>query len=152
MADDIATPMILVPQFRHIYVIDLFDKTLNTNNGTLDNQRDVIKSFLLDGTDANKQIWYWNDDRKTKTAHGKWYNDIKTKKPSQLKSKSIITNEVRTLDYWRLDFDYEGLPRTLCVYTMDFLTEWPTEIRGVDHVMMFGAYGVNRILKTLANC
>jgi hypothetical protein len=145
MATDIIAPLMWVPDLDTLWVIDEFDPKLNTSDGTLENQRDEIKNILLAGSNENSRgrlvhldnsSYYESDDSNEEYSSDDVRNLTRIVK---LKTPSKITNEIRYPDYWELKFIYDNKPRTLIVWTRNFLIQWPEEIQSVDHVMVMGA-------------
>ena len=52
MAGDIMSPLLLVPDFDTLFVIDLFDPCFSSE-GSWKSQKDDIRRILLDGSDEN---------------------------------------------------------------------------------------------------
>jgi hypothetical protein len=125
MADDITAPLMLVKNIRNIYVINLFDKSLNCHDGTEEGQRQNIRKTLLSGSDA--------------------YRDRYRQPVVKLKPSTIVDDyyyvDPQWGNVWRLTFMHKKRKVNLIYFTRNFVTQvWPDEIQKVSHVMVMGAY------------
>jgi len=127
MANDIFSPLLLVPDFDVVYVICKFDSAF-AKNETWQGQKEDIKQVLeLGSSDRSFNRWVnlqYNEDTPI------YY----------LEGASEITEESDDGDCWRLDFIYNGKSRKLVYFHhREFIAEWPKEIYQIDHVMSMSA-------------
>jgi hypothetical protein len=114
MANDIFTPLVLVPHLDNIYVMDKFDSAFSSDDKTLDQQRTDIIDIL---THKTKQQGYCD-----------------------LPYKATILKEIREPDYFNLVFDYNGKERHLYIFSTDYRQEiWPEIIKDIDVLITIGA-------------
>lgn len=125
MADDIMSPLLLVPNLTILYVIDKFDSYFSPDS-TFDSQKNDIINALSNGSDLDKRS-------------RKIYNDDSV---HFLEGKSKIISNIDDGKVWRLQFEYMDKIRNLIYYHhRDFLEEWPNEIMNITHVMTMGSFG-----------
>lgn len=116
MADDIMTPLLLVPNVTTIYVIDLFDSFFSSKF-TFESQKDDIRKVLANGSDEHT---------------------------NRLKCPSTFISDVDDGTTWRFQFQYgEQLINLVLYHHRNFLIEWPSEIQNISHVMMMGSFSCN---------
>lgn len=127
MADDILSPLILVPDLTHLYVMDRFDLAF-AKNYTIEGQINDIKEMLSIGSDENSY-------------HIEIYRKYKPKWPiTKLDESCTIINETLIDNCWRLTFTYKNLKRELVYFQYkDFYSIWPEEIKNINHFMSMGA-------------
>ena len=102
MADDIITPMLLVPDFTTIYVICLLDSAF-AKNGTWEGQKNDIKEILLSGSNRNSNHF---------EVYVKYNRNYKA---TELEGKSEITQDIDEKSK-QLEFTYQGKPRKLIYF------------------------------------
>ena len=127
MADDILTPLILVPTLSKLFVIDLFD-TAFAKNRNWEGQKADILQCLQEGNNENShhRDVYLYYDKNTKI----YYIDEPCK----------IINEKDNGVCWIVDFIYKGIKRELIYFHhKDFIAEWDKQINGISHLMCMGA-------------
>lgn len=127
MADDILSPLLLVPDFTHLYVIDSFDSAF-AENCTWEGQMQDIKNILLAG----------NDEK----SHHRWVHlHYKKEWPvTSLDGPCKIISESLTDKCWTLSFVYNGVQRELIYFfRRNFYNIWPEEINNINHFMSMGA-------------
>ena len=117
MADDIwsVLSMNINSGTVNLHVIDKFDDAFTS---VLEDQRDDIRSMITNG---NNQCG------------GQRTADVCARHKGQ------IISDVATADTWRLEFQYGATTFRMCVYTRDFMQEWPEEIRDIDCVLCIGS-------------
>ena len=128
MADDIMSPLLIVPDLTTLFVIDLFDKCFSKDK-TWKSQKEDIKEILTNGSDINshgRQVTIkCNDDD---TIH-------------YLKDKAKILKDNDNGSVWKLKFKYDNIVRNLIFYHhRNFLIKWPEDIINIKHVIMIGAF------------
>ncbi len=127
MADDILTPLILVPNLSKLFAIDLFDKAYAKNN-TWNGQKDDILQCLIKGNNKNshhREIYLH-------------YN--KNTKIYDINEPCLIINEKDNDKCWIVDFTYKGIQRQLVYFHhTNFIANWDKQINGISHLMCMGA-------------
>lgn len=127
MANDIMSPLLLIPETTIIYAIDSFDSCYS-RDGTWDTQKKDIQQILIQGNDLNT----FSYDIHT--------SDTDDKEPHYLKHKSKILNSVDDGSVWTLEFLYGTGPITLKYYHhYNFYSEWPDEITEISKIIGIGA-------------
>lgn len=128
MANDIMSPLLLVPDFDILYVIDKFDFHFSSDRKTFKRQKQDIKDVLIEGSDKTS-FWkiFHEEDSHIRCTH-------------YLETPSTIIDESDDGTVWRLKFNYNDKIRELVFYHhRDFLIEWPIEIQNISHIMCMGA-------------
>lgn len=127
MADDVLSPMLLVPEFKTLYAICLLD-TAFTKDNTWEGQKEDIKQQLIDGHDDN-------------SLHLRIYREHHTNWPvTKLIERCHILKEEDKNSRWELTFSYLGVERSLVYYHhRNFYVEWPSDIKDINHLMSMGA-------------
>lgn len=127
MADDIISPLQLVPNLTHLYVIDSFDVAFSPDY-TWDGQKEDILTTLKLGSDE-------------KSHHRAVYMHYQKNVPiNQLDEPCIITEEDDIDVTWRVKFTYKGINRELIYFHhRRFDDPWPTEIKDIQHLISIGA-------------
>jgi len=145
MADDILTPLLLVPNFDKLYVICIFDSAFALN-GTFDGQKKDIINCLQNGNDKiskHAQVGKWAEER-----YGR-----KPQKNTKIQEKCKILNQTDKKSCWKLTFSYCGKTKELIYFHhTDFIAEWNDEIKDIKHIMTMGApfpYKKTQLLKML---
>ena len=111
MANDIMAPMLLVPDFRTIFAIDM----------SVFDPKKEIRTMLQDG--HNKNSWSFE------------YYGIR-----MLNGPCEITLDEDSEDKWILEFIYDGSKRSLIYFhNLNYFCKWPDEITGIGHLMSMGA-------------
>ena len=129
MAYDIMSPLLLVPDFDILYVIDMFDRCYASDTKTFKRQKQDIKDILINGNDDNSH---------SKKIHEN-YSHIRM--VHYLETPSTIIDESDDGYTWRLKFNYNDKVRELIFFHhRNFLIEWPSEIQNISHIMCMGAY------------
>jgi len=127
MADDIITPMLLVPDFTKLYSICLLDEAFSRDD-TWEGQKEDMKQILLEGSDINS--WHLEVYRKYHSKHP----------VTHLEDKSEILREEDNGKCWRLKFKYMGRVREIIYFHhTDFLKTWHFSIQDIAHVLSIGA-------------
>ncbi len=144
MATDIMGPILLVPEFDTIYVLNVLDRAFG---GSWEDHKTRIRTILKDGSDENVE------------KHDFWYeHNHKTGYPSKeihtLLGPSIITYDIDNQGYdinakWQLEFIYNGKKRKLIYYyDFNFLYNlWADEITNINHILWNGTYCWYRIME-----
>jgi hypothetical protein len=127
MADDILSPILLVPTFAVLFVIDKFDMAFAREHSWEEQKKD-IKQMLTEGHDE----FSW---------HREVYLEYKKTWPiTKLDAKCEILSEEDKDGRWHLVFKYQGIKRELIYFHhRDFVSVWPEEINNIKHVMSMGA-------------
>jgi len=133
MADDVLSPLLLVPDLTHLYVIDEFDNAFarrisEKKSGTWETQKKDIKTMLSNGND--------NDSH-----HLDIYREYKGTWPiTKLEEPCTLLEETDSNKRWHLAFKYKGIKRELIyIHHTNFYSIWPSEINDISHVMSMGA-------------
>lgn len=127
MANDIMSPLLLVPDFDIVYVICKLDRAF-AKDKTWEGQKEDIKQILESGN---------NECSFSRGVYLKYDEDTPV---YYLEGASKIIKESDDGYCWRLDFIYDRKPRELVYYHhREFIAEWPKEIYQIDHVMSMGA-------------
>lgn len=127
MANDIMSPLLLIPERTIIYAIDKFDSHYS-RDGTWESQKKDIQQILIQGSDLNT------------FSYDIYTSDVDDKEPHYLKHKSKIINDTDDGIVWTLDFLYGTKPITLKYYHhRDFCAEWPDEITDISGIIGIGA-------------
>jgi hypothetical protein len=136
MANDIMSPLLLVPDTKVIYVISLFDEHFSSK-GTWASQKEDIKKVLVDGNDKSKQ-------KATIDKQGSidyYKRDHYLHSDAKLEEEEDNPNNKR----WRLKFKYLGDEKELIYYyERDATHEWPEEITNIRHLMFQGSLSADR--------
>lgn len=147
MGGDIMSPLLLVPDFDRLYVIDIFYLAF-CSKGTWSSMKSDIKYLLLNGDD--RDAWF----RKIiyKCRQDIHYLDSKAEileECEEVYSESPDSCWVRSIDpekqfsnklKWSLKFMYCGKIRELiCYMGNDFRNEWPEDIKNISALMHIGA-------------
>lgn len=133
MADDILSPILLVPDFTHLYVIDSFDsafarQTHNNKSGTWESQKKDIKTILQNGNDEDSHHFDVY----------KYYN--KSVPITKLEESCTLLEETDSNNRWTLTFRYKGIKRELIYFHhTNFYNQWPSEIKEISDLMSMGA-------------
>ena len=139
MADDIMAPLLLVPKFETLYVIDLFDSCFSSDK-TWESQKDNIREILFSGNDACS---YKRKDYSDPHFFSKNLDEI-----HYLNGPSNIISDYDDGIVWKLSFIYDHKKRDLIYYHhRNFLVEWPNEIVDVGHVMVIGSFSWDQFEK-----
>lgn len=127
MADDVLSPMLLVPDFNVLYSICLFDSAFAMNR-TWEGQKEDIKKQLIDGHDDGSH-------------HMQVYRHYHTNRPvTKLVESCKVLKEEDKNGRWMLIFSYLDKERSLIYFHhKNFYSEWPSEIKDIDHLMSMGA-------------
>lgn len=127
MADDVLSPLLLVPDFDTLYSICLFDSAFAMKQ-SWDGQKEDIKRQLTDGHDDESH-------------HMQVYRHYHTNWPvTKLVEPCKILKEEDKNGKWMLIFSYLGKERSLIYFHhKNFYSEWPSEIQHVNHLMSMGA-------------
>jgi hypothetical protein len=113
MANDIMTPLLLVPDVTTVYVIDRFDSFFSSDF-TFEGQKNDIRKVLANGSDEHN---------------------------NRLKCPSTFISDIDDGKVWHLQFQYgEHIVNLILYHQRDFLIEWPSEIQNINHVMMMGSF------------
>ncbi len=128
MADDILSPMLLVPDFKQLFVICLMDEAFS-KAGTWESQKQDIKQILEKGNDEfshHREVYAY-------------YNKIIP--ITKLDESCTILEETDSNNRWMLAFMYKGVRRELIYFhhTDYYLFKWPSEINNISHLMSMGA-------------
>lgn len=127
MADDIITPLILCPNFKKLFVIDLFDRAFS-KGGTFEDQKEDIIQTLENGNDLKSHH---------REVCLKYFPNYPI---NHLKGSCSIKSNEDDGEVWRLHFDYLGVPRELIFFHhSDFTDEWDNEIQNIEHLFSVGA-------------
>ena len=131
MADDIISPIQLVSNCEHIYVIDLFDSAF-AKGGTAEGQREDIRQILLTGNDENSH-------------HREIHLRYEDNWPISFIKPHEIVSETFEGETWKLQLKIQDENRCLIYFQLrNFYNEWPEEIQNVNHLMCMGAsFGYN---------
>jgi len=127
MADDILTPMILVPNFTAIFVIDLFDSAFAKNRTWEGQKRDILQC-LKDGNNekSHHRDVYLHYDKSTPTY--------------SIDEQCNIKEEIDNGKIWKVKFYYKGIKRELIYFHhTNFIANWDEEIKNISHLMCMGA-------------
>lgn len=127
MADDILTPLILVPNFTTLFVIDLFDSAF-AKGGNWEGQKQDILQCLTDGNNKKSHHMevYLYYDKSTPT----YYID----------EPCVMLNEEDNGKIWRVKFTYKGILRELVyIHHTNFIANWHSEVNSISHLMCMGA-------------
>lgn len=121
MADDIISPLLLVPNFTTLFVIDHFEDTFSSDK-TIQGQKKDIKEILINGSDEKS---HWR----------------KKKDPiCYLRTPSKIIRDTEENGVWRLEFVYDGKMRKLISYLdTNFQELWPDEVDNIKHIIGIGS-------------
>ncbi len=145
MADDILTPILLVPNLSKLFVIDLFDRAF-AKHYTWEGQKNDILQCLKEGNNKNSH-------HRDVYLH---YN--KNTKIYSINEPCIIKNENDDGKCWIVDFIYKGKERKLIYFHhTNFIADWDKHINGISHVMCMGAEfpieqpALNKMLKERCN-
>lgn len=128
MADDILSPMILVPDFDCIFVMNILDRAYSPDGTWKGMKKDIISTLKNAHTE--------------KSHHSKLVNGTSDSfRNLYANGSSEIIEEIDNGDVWIVNFKYSGKPRQLIYYyDYDFNMNWPENIRNIKHVMTFGAF------------
>ena len=127
MADDILTPLILVPDLSKLFVIDYFDAAF-AKNGTWKGQKEDIKECLVSGSNekSHHREVYLHYDKNTKIY--------------SIDEPCTIINESDMNNCWTLTFKYKRKIRKLIYFHhTDFISYWDDDINEINHIMCIGA-------------
>ncbi|MEK6829136.1 MAG: hypothetical protein AABY15_03335 [Nanoarchaeota archaeon] len=129
MADDILSPILLVPDFDTIFVIDSFDRAFAKDN-TWEGQKEDIIQMLSLGNDEHSQ----HRDVLVNFSKRKNVPIICLKEPCNVISQSDDGN------VFRVKFNYLGKTRNLIYFHhRNYFTTWPDEVKKISHLMSMGA-------------
>src|SRR4051812_46026329 len=98
MAEDIMSPLLLVPDLEVIFVIDLFDEAYSSDK-TFEGQKNDLKRTLLDGNDESSHV------RIAYNRRAKWNHPL-FRNVHVLPSTGEILSESDDGNVWRLTFRY----------------------------------------------
>lgn len=135
MADDIASPLLLCPNFDTLFVIDQFDNAYSPD-GTFKGQKRIITDALVNG--YTKLLMSNTQDIIQHPVHiGK----------ATIISDSSVNDELNG-GIWTLKFDWNGKIRTLIRYELNAGHDiWPAEITQISHIIVIGSMDWNSIVK-----
>ncbi len=126
MADDILTPIILIPNFTKLFVIDLFDSAFS-RKGVWESQKQDIKQCLVDGNNEK------SFDREIEINQGHNHEIYSIDEPCK------IIRERDENNCWRLRFLYKGKKRELIFFHhTNFISKWDEKIKEINHIMCIG--------------
>lgn len=127
MADDILTPMILVPNFTNLFVIDIFDIAF-AKERTWDGQKKDILQCLKNGNNEkshHREVYLYYD---------------KSTPTYSIDERCDIIEEVENGKIWRVKFTYNDIERQLIYFHhTNFIANWDNEIKDISHLMCMGA-------------
>jgi len=127
MADDILTPLILVPTLSNLFVIDYFDSAF-AKNRTWEGQKEDIKQCLVNGNNKNSH------HREVYLKYSKKVEIFYIDEPCE------IISDVDIDKCWTLSFKYKDTVRTLTYFHhTNFIANWDSRIKNISHVMCMGA-------------
>lgn len=130
MADDITTPILLVPNFTNLFVICKFDSAFALD-GTWEGQKKDIINVLKAGNDRISQHTSVLDH---------YYKHRNMPAINYLIEPATNIEEKDNGKKWTVKFNYLNLKRKLIYYHhKDFTETWNKEIKDVEHLMCFGA-------------
>ena len=128
MADDILTPLLLIPTLDNLFVIDYFDAAF-AKNANWDGQKNDIKECLACGSDIDSHhlnVMRYYDNRANST---------------KLNSLCTIISETDKNNCWELKFNYNNRSIQLFYFHhIDFLNHWNENIQDINHLITIGAY------------
>ncbi len=142
MATDIMAPMLLVPDFDVIYVLNVLDRAFG---GSWEEHKSRIRTILQDGGDENVtkyDFWY---DPSYKTGYP--FKETHTLIGPSLIESDVDNQQQYVNAKWELEFTYNNKKRKL-IYYYDFNFEyniWPEEIHAISHILWNGTYWWDRI-------
>ena len=127
MADDIVTPMLLVPDLTNLFAICLFDEAF-ARGYSWEGQKNDIKQTLTAGSDE-------------KSWHREIYLKYRKSVPiNYLIDSSVITKDSDNDNCWELEFIYNKLKRKLIYFHhTNFLEPWDNSIQNISHILSVGA-------------
>jgi len=131
MADDVLSPIIMVPDFDTIMAIDCFDSAFSPDGTWSGQQREIIKQLSQGSDEGTHHISVYS-------AH---YHDWPVTRLRMPCTDVRETIGSRVDERWILNFKYLGRPRRLVYWHhRDFAKEeWPEEAKNLSHVMCMGA-------------
>jgi hypothetical protein len=126
MADDILTPLILVPNFTKLFVIDLFDSAFAKHKTWEGQKKDILQCLKL-GNNKNSHhrdvYLYYDKETPVYSINGL----CKIIKESDVDKK------------WVVSFIYNGVERELIYFHhTDFITKWDEQINEITDLMCMG--------------
>jgi hypothetical protein len=152
MAYDIMAPLLLVPDFDTLYVLNSLDDAY----GSWEEHKQRIIAILEQGGDNNiaENVWFNDSEKERKPLLKKWKDVHKLASPSEILSdedtevsecltgSNTHNNFCYTQSVWRLRFLYNGKERQLIYYYNFNYThyDWPLEIQNIQHFIWNGAY------------
>jgi len=136
MADDIMSPLLLVPDLSRIYAIDAFDPAFCKSNewAGVGGMKEDIMNILVRGDDftSYSRGIYMSPCGGTDSA----LEDLDV---HDLAGPSSILENHEENNRWYLKFVYQGIERELIYFHhRNFHDVWPEEIAEIEHVFTMG--------------
>ncbi len=125
MADDILSPLKLVPDSDVIYVICELDSAFARGGNVKGQQLDIIEMLTL-GNDSKS--------RHREIYATRYPDACELDEPCQILSPIVYEG-----NRWHLTFIYKGKERKLIYFYNNFYNTWDEEIQDISHVMSMGA-------------
>lgn len=127
MADDIFTPIILIPDFDTLFVVDSFDHAFARNNAWEGMKEDILEKLT-------------RGDNKLSHHREVMLHYNKNVPITKLEHKCEIISHEDDGTCFRVKFNYNDKDREFIYFhSQNFYTEWNQEIQDISHMMTIGA-------------